>query len=199
MNFAVISPLKYVLLLFFLVLNGKASANFESIAAQPASPPANTIVKTDAVTPGVRLYQMLDTSPSNPITIAEQKLKEFPGFLVNFDTDVRRGQLYYEYGILQPEKRQMIEFEVEAATGKLVYEEVTDGDDDYPHTAEQFRSIIPFISVWKNAEKTFGRKLAQLEVDRHRNYFFYKGEIVDEFLESSFRINAHDGRLIPTR
>ena len=200
------SPAKSVLLLFFLVLvsivsvNSIVSAKADSVATPMASPaPNDASAKSGAINQRFRLYLMLDATTSNPIAIAEQKLKEFPGFLVRYDADVRRNQLYYEYGILQPDKRQVVELEVEAATGKLVIEQVTDIDDDYPHTAEQFRSIIPFINVWKSAEQTFGRKLAQMEIDRSRSYFIYKGEIVDEFLESSFRINANDGRLIPTR
>ena len=77
------SLVKSVLLLFFLLLISILSAKADSVATPMASPaPNDASAKSGAINQRFRLYHMLDATTGNPIAIAEQKLKEFPGFLV---------------------------------------------------------------------------------------------------------------------
>lgn len=123
----------------------------------------------------------------------ELALKEYPGFVTQFELDYDNGRFVYEMDI----KDDNVEYELEmdAETGEVIKLE-EERDDDRKYTAIKEANLITMEEAETIALEEFQGIIKETELDRDDNRWVYEIKVKQENLEAEFEIDATTGKII---
>lgn len=123
----------------------------------------------------------------------ELALKEYPGFVTQFELDYDNGRFVYEMDI----KGDNVEYELEmdAETGEVIKLE-EERDEDKKYTAIKEANLITMKEAETIALEEFQGIIKETELDRDDNRWVYEIKVKQENLEAEFEIDATTGKII---
>lgn len=148
---------------------------------------------------------VVDEKTSDKVTKAEQTekltneearelaLKEYPGFVTQFELDYDNGRFVYEMDI----KGNKVEYELDmdAETGEVIKLE-EERDDDRKYAAIKEANLITMEEAETIALEEFSGVIKETELDRDDNRWIYEIKVKQENLEAEFEIDATTGKII---
>ncbi|CAM3435985.1 PepSY domain-containing protein [Parendozoicomonas haliclonae] len=143
------------------------------------------------------LYNAMVGAGKSGRMVAEQLLKNYPGFLISFDAEVNQGKLFYDYEILQISAQKVLDVEVDAATGTVTKQKSKPLERELPATKQELSGLVTLLDAWKMAESKFGRYVTEIELDEEQGQYVYETEVLNHDRKGKVVIDGKTGQPLP--